>query len=102
MDLENITLPFNDLKQNSLLGHLLINEKFFKIVYKKIKPSWFLSERNSKIYQILVGYYEFYRKFPSREELRSCKDLMLMDLKEKNIINAWISNCILSTQQIGL
>lgn len=100
--MEEITLPFNDLKQNALLGHLIINQKFFKMVYKKVKPNWFLSERTSKVYKILTNYYETYGRFPSREELKSCNEIMSLDLKERNLLQAWISAAILSTQQVSI
>ncbi len=36
---DGYTLPFNSLKQSALLGHLIINEQFFKMTYTKIKPT---------------------------------------------------------------
>jgi replicative DNA helicase len=99
---EERVLPFSSLKQNALLGHLLINERFFKIVYLKILPNWFLSERNAQIYKMLVGYHKKYGSFPKEHEFLNSPEMMQLDPKERAIISSYIARNIMETQQIRL
>ncbi len=102
LDEESITLPFSQLKQNALLGHLLVNEQFFKIAHRRIKPKWFLSERNSQIFKFLCGYYEKYAIYPTPSEFREYPEFLAMEPKDRNILFSFISRNIAETQQIHL
>lgn len=102
MSEDNITLPFSAIKQSSLIGHLLINEQFFKLVYKRIKPTWFLSERLSQIYKFLVKYYDTRSSFPKINEFLTYSEINSLDLKEKGIIISYVHKCLMETQQIRL
>ncbi len=99
---DGYTLPFNQLKQSALLGHLVINEQFFKMTYTKIKPSYFLSEKLSQVYKLLTKYYESYHTFPSREEFRTSMTIEIMEPAERGLILAYISKAIMDTQQIRI
>lgn len=99
---DNFTLPFNQLKQSALLGHLLVNEKFFKLVQNKIKPSYFISERMSKVFDLLNKYYEKYKTYPKREEFRGALMVEILDPKERNNLLAYITKAISDTQWVRL
>lgn len=100
--IENITLPFDQIKQNALLGHLLINEQFFKIAHTRIDPSWFLSTRNSQVYKLLIDYFNKYTIYPNRFEFASSTAFQLMEPKERNLLHAHMTACIGSTNHIRL
>jgi replicative DNA helicase len=99
---DGYTLPFNQLKQSALLGHLLINEPFFKMTYTKVKPSYFLSEKLAHIYKLLIKFYESYHSFPTREEFRTSMVIEIMEPAERGLILAYVGKAIMDTQQIRL
>lgn len=100
--MEEITLPFSEMKQNALLGHLVTNEKFFKVVYSRIKPEWFISERNSKIYKLYLEYFNKYNLVPTVNEFKNYNAFALMEPKEREINFAYLNRCIMETSQIRL
>lgn len=99
---ETTTLPFSEMKQNALLGHLVTNEKFFKVVHSKIKPEWFLSERNSKIYKLYLEYVEKYKSIPTVMEFKNHSGFTSMEPQERAIMLAFLNRCIMETGQIRL
>ncbi len=102
VDTDNNVLPFNPLKQSALLGHLIINEQFFKMTHTKIRPSYFLSEKSSQIYKLLTKYYTENHVFPTRAEFRHCMTIEIMEPAERNVLLAFISKAIMDTQQIRI
>lgn len=95
-------LPFSELKQQALIGYLITDEKFFRIVKDKIKPDWFLSTRNSTIFRTLLEYYEEYRTFPTVYAFKSYKKFDSLDMKEKVAVTSAIEICLSSSQQFRL
>lgn len=95
-------LPFSELKQAALLGFLITDEKFFKIIYTRIRPEWFLSDKNSKLFQYFSAYYEEYKFFPSIHGFRSYKKFDSMDTKQRMQIQGWIDNALAAAAQFRL
>ncbi len=62
--MSEITLPFQEQKQQALLGHLLGHESLFKTVICKVKPEWFLTEKSRKVYSYMINYHTKLRKVP--------------------------------------
>ncbi len=96
------TLPFSDLKQNAFLGYLIINEQFFKMMYTRVKPTWFLAERSSQLWLALYNYYTKYQSFPTIPALKSSRQFQLMEPKERDISISWINVCTSATNQFNL
>lgn len=80
----------------------MVNEKFFKLVYKKIKPHWFLSERNAKLYSLLIAYYTKYAVYPSVIEFKDFSEFLAMEPKDRELLYSFIGRNIADTQQISL
>lgn len=95
-------LPYSQFKQDAILGHLLVDEKFFKAIYHKIQPRMFLSPRATKIYELQIIYYKKLKRFPRIAELKNSVELEPLDMKEKLIINSYISKCIISAKNIKI
>lgn len=90
-------LPFDEKKQNAILGHLLSNRQFFMQGKDIIQPSWFLSPHNRKIWATLVGYYRTWKAIPTREELLGSGSIKVEDPKNKAAINARLIQCTSDT-----
>lgn len=95
-------LPFSELKQQALIGYLITDEKFFRVVHTKIKPDWFLSTRNTFLYKLFLEYWEDYSFFPTIQSFRNYKKFDSLDLKEKTQIQGTIDICLASSQQFRL
>lgn len=102
MEDSSITLPFSEIKQNSLLGHILVNESFFKTVNKRIKPNWFLAERNSRIFEEFVNYCDKFGTFPTVSEFKSSKFFTLQEPKERMVLFSYIDRAVAETQNVPL
>ena len=96
---KELLLPFSDTKQKAVIGYLISNEKFFKMVHKKIKPNWFMSERNSKLLKLFMDYYEEYKFYPTIFSFKAYKELDKLDLKARNDILQWIDVCLAAAAQ---
>ena len=93
MDLGEANLPFSEVKQKAILGLLLNNEKFFRSVYTKVEPSWFLSAKCGELYKLLVQYFHEYKMFPSNRALLSYKNLERLDLRKSNELKSLFLVC---------
>jgi replicative DNA helicase len=95
--MDSLTLPFNDTKQAALLGHMIIVPKFFRNSYKKIKPSWFLSEKHARIYKTLISFYETYGVHPSLWEFKSYRAFLALDVKDREVLYAFMDDAVAGT-----
>lgn len=99
IDDKKISLPFSETKQKAVVGYLISNEKFFRMVYHKIKPSWFISTKNAQLLKLFIQYYEEYRFYPTIFSFKSYKELDKLDLKTKNDILMWMDVCLAAAAQ---
>lgn len=96
---KDVMLPFSDTKQKAVIGYLISNEKFFKMVHRKIKPNWFMSARNSQLLKLFMQYYTEYNFYPTIFSFKSYKELDKLDLKTRNEILQWIDVCLAAAAQ---
>ena len=92
-------LPFSDTKQKAVIGYLISNEKFFKMVHRKIKPNWFMSARNAQLLKLFMQYYTEYNFYPTIFSFKAYKELDKLDLKTRNEILQWIDVCLAAAAQ---
>src|SRR5277367_4586020 len=98
----DVTLPFNHTKQSALLGHLLLNDKFFKNSCSKIKPHWFLSDKHSRIYKLLLSYNNTYGVHPVPWELKNYREFLALDIKDREILYAFMDSSMEETNTYRL
>ena len=99
---KEITLPFLETKQNALMGHMLTNEQFFTLCSTKVKPSWFLSVRNAKLYEFLLLFRAKFQRHPKIREFKEMAEFASLDLKEKTILQSQVDICLNAISQIRL
>ncbi len=95
-------LAFSVPKQQALLGHLLLNTKFFAGVGLRIRPEWFADPFCSKIYKFMLDWYKKYRRPPTLQELQHYDGLRLEDQGDHNRIVAVLVQLQSRTQEFGL
>lgn len=99
---DKITLPFLETKQQALIGHMFGSESFFKAVCTKIKPEWFLSEKNSILYKYMLNYYKKYSHSPTITELKNFSEITALEPKKMLMIQAHADVCRAATGLIRL
>lgn len=90
----DVTLPFSPPKQQSLLGHLLTNEKFFVQARTNVKTEWWVDGRHASIWKLANNWYTQYKRAASPTELINCSELLSYDQKEIKSIQTGISMCV--------
>lgn len=77
-------LPFSDIRQKAVLGHLLCNELFFKQCVSVVEPSWFHDSAAAKIWETAINFYKAMNYVPSLGELQAYG---LFRLENQQVIN---------------
>lgn len=72
----NVTLPFDSRKQLAVLGHLVLNDRFFRLSHGKIRAEWFNDPRAGRLYKFQCNYLAKHGRAPTFDELWSCPDIM--------------------------
>lgn len=84
-------LPLNEKRQNAFLGHLLADEKFFRICVGRVTPEWWAGpegEIRGKIYLAYSNFYKKYARVPaSWDELKTTPEWRLAPHSEQSAMN---------------
>lgn len=97
------TLPFDSRKQLAILGHLLTNDRFFRISKGKIQKDWFNDPRAGKVYAMQCRYAEKYGRSPTFDELWSCSEMMAEpSMAEQRSLQAVMQSARVETGAFGL
>lgn len=95
-------LPFSEKRQDATLGHLLINERFFKQCKDRLKKEWFINLWAAKIWQAKLNFYTKYGRYSTRAELEDCDDIRLSGQGDANKMKVKIAEAINATEHYGL
>lgn len=102
---ENVTakLPFDENQQLALMGHIMLQENFFRQVYRKLQPEWFLDENLTRLYTAYCEFFERFSRVPlTPEEFQESDIIMSIDQKVKVALKAKIVLCRAKTAIHGL
>lgn len=95
------SLPFSEQKQDAMLGHLLLNDRFFVQARTKIQPSWFVNVYNAKIWAGKQNFYVKYDRAPTLPELKEESSIVQEDEGVKKRIYSKIDECLSQVQNFG-
>jgi hypothetical protein len=62
-------LPFSKKKQSAILGHCLIEPKFFLQARNLIQPNWFADSQASKVFTAMLAWFEHHGRPGTLEEI---------------------------------
>jgi replicative DNA helicase len=96
------TLPFNQQRQDAVLGHLMISERFFKQCRETIKPTWFADMYASKVWAAKLAFYKQYDRIPTFEELQFQNEWKLENQSIQNRMKVKALEAMNLTTLIGL
>lgn len=84
MSSEELSLPFSREMQLAVLGYLLSNNQFFLQSTQRLKPEWFIEPRTARVWKTMLGYYQQWKRQPTRLELENCHDVLSLSQAERN------------------
>jgi KaiC/GvpD/RAD55 family RecA-like ATPase len=96
------SLPFEKNKQYAVLGHLLINDRFFLQAAGKILPEWFADPYCNKVFAGKLAFYKAMKRCPSVEELRNLPEFLREEQRVRNRINEAINCSQTYAEEFGL
>jgi replicative DNA helicase len=102
MNVADQQLPFNKERQDALLGHLLVDQRFFKQCVDRIKPEWFLDGLNSKVWAAKVQFWVEFKRIPTKEELLASEPFRLASMGERSKMNTKVGAAQNLTNIYGL
>ena len=95
------SLPFDEAKQEAIVGHALVDQKFFLQLRSRIPARWFVDPRVSEVYTRLDKFYQEYGRYPlSLEEVRT--QFSVYDQGERAKFHATLALCVSQAERIGL
>lgn len=95
-------LPFSLPKQQALLGHILINDKFFDQVKDKIKPGWFQNPHCAGAFAALIAESKRVGRKYRPTELKESPTFMHADNKDRALMCSAIDIAIVQSGSFGI
>jgi KaiC/GvpD/RAD55 family RecA-like ATPase len=96
------TLPMSDMKQSAILGHLIVNQRFFLVGNRQIKTNWFKNPYVSKAYGLVLDLYTLIGRQPTLAELKNHPKLCNEDPQIQQNITTAIDKSLSDAGQISL
>lgn len=93
------TLPYSEARQNATLGHAMRNERFYMQIKDRVKPGWFLSPYNQKLWEAVQAWQEKYGRRPTAQELHDAPSVRLEDIETKTRLQKTLATCIEATTE---
>lgn len=98
----NNSLPFSEPKQDAMLGHLLVNDRFFLQARMRVEPSWFVNVYNSKIWRAKTDFHVSYGRVPTMAELKEQPAFLSEEQIVKEKLYLKLGSCIAASAEFGL
>lgn len=92
----------NRERQSAVLGHLLVNNQFFKQAVDRIEHSWFNDAIAGKVWQAKQNFWRKYKRIPSEVELEASEDFRLETQSGRNQMHARLVEARGMTVHYGL
>ena len=95
-------IPFDERKQEAVIGHLIRDEVFFLKAREQIKYHWFGKGIRGELWEKMLEFYNIpqYKRRPTAEELKMMFGSLPMDEAEEHYRE--IDRCMLMANHIGL
>ena len=70
------TLPFSVDKQDAILGHLIMEPKFYAQARHLVEPEWFIDSYNQNVYRYLSEFFVNFGRSPTVPELKNANKII--------------------------
>jgi replicative DNA helicase len=98
----NQSLPFSSDKQDAILGHLIVEPRFYAQARHLVQSEWFIDGYNQKVYQYLTEFFTEFGRSPTVQELKDCNQIIIEENNEKLKLQAKIEHAAIKTQHFKL
>lgn len=95
---KNPSLPFSSDKQDAILGHLILEPRFYAQARHLVQPGWFIDSYNQNLYTYLTDFFEKFGRSPTVPELHNCNKIIAEENNEKLKLQAHIEQATKKTQ----
>lgn len=102
IDTKAEALPFSEKKQGAVLGHFLINARFYQQARHRLRPGWFLDPNAGKVVLAKNKFYDEMKRIPSTEELTEWGDFATEEPKVREAMRRTVQKSIAETANFGL
>lgn len=100
---KEVGLPFDAEQQKALIGHAILEERFFRQVKDRLEPDWLSSPSVASLWSFWREFYSKYNRVPvSHEEFRSFENLLAQDQAAKNSVYSALEQCKVLAMKYGL
>lgn len=99
---EGQQLPFNERKQDALLGHLVMNEPFFLQARGRIRAEWFLDPWATKVWAATLVFFDRFKRKPNEHELSQSDEFIRQDPAAQSRMRAKLNVCKIAALEFGL
>jgi len=97
-----IQLPFSAKKQDAVLGHFLINPRFYQQARHRIKAGWFIDPSAGKVVVAKNKFYEMHKRIPTVEELTEWGDFVTEESSVREKMRRKVQIAVVETANYGL
>lgn len=95
-------LPFSKERQSAVLGHLLLNQKFFKQAVDRIQPTWWIDTWTAKVWTAMATFWKSFKRPAKETELLATPDFLTAAQGDRNKMTIAIDSAKMAAQAYGL
>lgn len=92
-EIKSQALYWSPVKQDAMVGHLILDAKFFTQIKDTIKPEWFTTAFSQRIVGVMQAFYNKYGHCPTEPELKECKEFALEEANYREKLYTHIGVC---------
>lgn len=96
------SLPFSEVRQRAVLGHLIKDKTFFFQAKEKIKPAWFQDPNCGRVWVQLLKFHEDMGRHPGKDELKEVPDILAEEVRVRGKLWSLIECAVADTDHHGL
>lgn len=87
-------LPFSAVRQEAVIGHALLNDRFFLQAITRIEPSWFVDSLSQKVWTTIKLFYAQHKERPSQQDVYEHPEIQQETQERKGKLLTRINTCI--------
>ena len=88
------SLPFSTVRQEAVIGHALLNERFFLQAITRIDPSWFHEPLSQTVWTTIKLFHTEHKQRPSKEDVYEHPNIQQETQQRKGQLQTKINTCI--------
>lgn len=100
--MSDISLPFNPVMQQAIIGHALSDAAFSEKVSTRVEHTWFNDATLAKLYDATVAFRGAFGRMPTPEELQTTRHFQNEEPSVREAMRASLGACLAARQTYGV